>query len=158
MYKRSSSCNFFHYLLISHKSRSFRFVTLIYNLILSTGWSIPLHKQSSYIPTCCGGGHHHHQGRQNYRPKNTCIKKCLSCHEHIAILRVAPQHTAVDGLPPTYAYVGGRPSTALFKRRREIQRCVPDKIDTFDEGIFWSVVLSALMMVMAATAACGNIA
>jgi hypothetical protein len=31
--------------------------------------------QSSYIPTCCGGGRHHHQGRQHYRPKNSCIRK-----------------------------------------------------------------------------------
>jgi len=104
---------------------------LICSLILSTGWSNTLHKQSSYIPTCCGGGHHHHQGRQHYRPKNTCIKMCLSCHEHIAKFRVAHQRTAVDGLPPTYAYVGVRPSTAVFKSRHEIQRCVRDKIDTF---------------------------
>ena len=70
--------------------------------LLSIGWSSIIHIQSSYIPTYVGGGHQHLQGRRYNRPKNTCNRKCLSCHTHIAIIRVALLNTETDGLPPTW--------------------------------------------------------
>ena len=107
------------------------FVSCMSNKLLSTGWSKSLHKQPSYIPTRCGGGHRHHQGRQHYRPKNICIKKCLSCHEHVAVFRVTSwKQPLMVYLPLKRTWEVGNQRLCV-EGRREIQRRVRDKIDTF---------------------------
>jgi hypothetical protein len=106
------------------------FVSCMSIKLLCTGWSSPMHLQPSYIPTRCVGGHHHHQGRQHYRPKSSCTRKCLSCQPHI-VFRVASWNPPLMAyLPRTLTWEVGHQRLCV-EGRREIQRCVRDKIDTF---------------------------
>jgi hypothetical protein len=51
--------------------------------------------QLSYITTRFNGANHDLQGRQHLRPKNTEVRRCLSCNAQIAIFRACLQNRAV---------------------------------------------------------------